>query len=92
MSEYLLLKWGTIKGWNLETEASKTALQAYLSADGDVSASAMTQHDTPAQKEALCALIDAVEGDIQNDWSGEKYSKEEAKAYVREYGQPRAVA
>lgn len=83
MSEYLLLKWGTLKGWNLETEASKAAAQRY--ADFGMSMSAMAQHDSPEQKQALCDLIDAVDGPITNDWSGEKMTKEEAKKYVLEY-------
>lgn len=84
--EYLLLKWGTLKGWDLgNNEKAKAAAQRY--ADGGMSLSAMAQHDTPEQKQALCDLIDAIDGDIQNDWSGEKYTKDEAKAYVREYGQ-----
>lgn len=82
--EYLLLKWGTLKGWNLQSEASLAAAKAYANA-GSVSASAMSQHDTPEQKQALCDLIDAVDGPIQNDWSGEMMSKDEAKQYVMEY-------
>jgi hypothetical protein len=83
MSESLLLKWGTLKGWELESDASKEALRRY--ADHGMSMSAMAQHDTKDQKEALCDLIDAVEGEIQNDWSGEIMTKDEAKKYVREY-------
>ena len=55
MAEHLLLKWGTLKGWNVECEASTAALKRYF--DDSVSASAMTQHDTPEQKQALCDLI-----------------------------------
>lgn len=85
MSEHLLLKWGTLKGWNLESDAAMAALQKYADA-GEVSASAMAQHDTDAQKQALCDLIDAVDGEIQNDWSGEMMTKDEAKSYVLNYG------
>jgi hypothetical protein len=86
MSEqYLLLKWGTLKGWNLgDNEAALAAAKRY--AEGGMSMSAMAQHDTDAQKDALCDLIDAIDGEITNDWSGERYTKEQAKAYVREYG------
>lgn len=84
MTEYLKLKWGTIKGWSLETDASKAAAQRYL--DEPTSMSAMTQHDTDTQKQAIFDLIDAIDGPITNDWSGEDMTKEEAKKYVMEYG------
>lgn len=85
-SESLLLKWGTLKGWDLKTETSKAAAQKYFDA-GDVSMSCMAQRDNDAQKQALCDLIDAIDGEIQNDWSGEIMTKDEAKRYVMEYGQ-----
>jgi hypothetical protein len=83
--EYLLLKWGTLKGWSVKTDASKVALQRYIDA-GPQSLSAMCQHDNDAQKQALLDLIDTVNGKIQNDWSGEIMTKEEAKKYIMEYG------
>lgn len=83
MSEYLLLKWGTLKGWNLESDKSREAAQKY--SDFGMSMSVMSQSDTPEQKQALCDLIDAIDGEIINDWSGERYSKDEAKKYVLEY-------
>lgn len=81
--EYLLLKWGTLKGWNLEGEASVAAANRYMEAG--VSMSAMAQRDTPEQKQALCDLIDVIDGPITNDWSGEEMTKDEAKKYVLEY-------
>ena len=83
MTEYLLLKWGTAKGWNLETDKSRAAAQKY--ADYGLSHSAMTQHDTAEQKLALCELIDAIEGEIQSDWTGDILTKEQAKKYVMDY-------
>ena len=86
MTEYLLLKWGSLKGWNLgDNEAAKAAAQRY--ADGGMSMSAMAQRDTPEQQQALCDLIDAIDGPITNDWSGESMTKEKAKKYVLEYRQ-----
>ena len=81
--EHLLLKWGTLKGWRVESEQSVAALSKYL--DGPVSMSAAVQHDTPEQMQALCELIDAINGEIMNDWSGETMTKDEAKRYVLEY-------
>ena len=85
MTESLLLKWGTLKGWDLETEASMAAVRKYHEV-GPVSMSAMSQRDTDEQKAALCELIDAIDGTITNDWSGEDMTKDEAKRYVLEYG------
>lgn len=84
MSEFLKLKWGTLKGWKVESEAGREALKRYHEA-GNVSLSAMAQGDTTEQKQAICDLIDAIEGPITNDWSGETFTKEEAKAYILEY-------
>lgn len=81
--ESLLLKWGTLKGWDFKHEATLDAAKHYASFG--MSAGAMTQHDTDEQKEALCALIDVLDGKIQNDWTGETMTKDEAKKYVREY-------
>jgi len=82
-TEYLALKWGTLKGWDLKSEASKAAARKY--AEGGMSMNAMAQADSPEQKLALCELIDAVNGSITNDWSGKEMTKEEAKKYVLEY-------
>lgn len=81
--EHLLLKWGTLKGWYVKSDASTAALQRY--ADEGMAMGAMQQHDTPSQKQALCDLIDAIDGPITNDWSGETMTKDEAKKYVTEY-------
>ena len=85
LNESLLLKWGTLKGWDLKSEASREAARTYFGT-GSHSAGCMSQHDTAEQKQALCALIDAIDGYIQNDWSGEMMTKDQAKAYVLEYG------
>jgi hypothetical protein len=49
------------------------------------SASAMLQEDTPEQRDILCELITLHEGRIENDWSGEEYTKSQAIEYVRNY-------
>ena len=82
--EYLSLKWGTLKGWQANSDAMRSALRTYFDA-GPHNISAMAQHDTDAQKDALCGVIDACDGEIWNDWSGETMTKEAAKTYVREY-------
>ena len=82
--EYLVLKWGTLKAWDFnENEKCREAFAKYV--DLGSSISAMAQHDTPEQKQLICEIIDAVDGPISNDWSGESYTKEQAKKYVQEY-------
>jgi len=85
MRDDLSLKWGTLKGWDLKSEAAIAAARRY-GETGQHSMGAMSQHDTSEQKAALCELIDAIDGRIINDWSGEEMTKAEAKAYVLEYG------
>ena len=83
MPNVLTLKWGTVKGWNLETDAAKAALQKWC--DYGASMSAMMQHDTPEQQQALIAAIDLMD-EIWLDWEDKKVSCEEAKEYVLNYG------
>lgn len=83
MPDSLTLKWGTLKGWHLESEANRAIMQRYL--DLGSSMSVMSQRDTTEQKKIICELIDGVDGEIYNDWSGETMTKEAAKKYVTEY-------
>lgn len=84
--DYLLLKWGTLKGWTFENSPEAfEALKEYIQIGASMSA--MMQKDTPRQKELICIMIDTVKGEVQNDWSGEIYkNKKDAKKYVMEYG------
>lgn len=83
--EYLLLKWGTLKDWSgLKSDKTKALVKRYL--DLGASMSAMMQRDTPEQKQIICELIDALDGEVSNDWSGEVMTKDQAKEYVQNYG------
>lgn len=82
--DYLLLKWGTLKGWDLSSDKGKELLVKYHELGS--STSAMTQHDTPEQKQIICEMIDECFGTISSDWSGEYYTKQQAKDYVMDYG------
>jgi hypothetical protein len=84
----LTLKWGNVKGWDgfAEGTPARAALEKW--ADSGQGISAM-QRQTPEQRELICDIIDAVDGEIWNDWDGIAMSKDEAKKYVREYGQQR---
>jgi hypothetical protein len=79
----LTLKWGTVKAWRLDSPDAQAALQKY--ADHGRSMSAMLQHDTPKQQQALLDAIDLMD-EIWLDWDGKQVSREEAKEYVRNYG------
>ena len=81
----LLLKWGTLKGWEgIASEKTIALLQKYH--DLGVSMSCAAQHDTAEQKQIICDLIDEVDV-VTNDWTCKKMTKEEAKQYVMEYRQ-----
>lgn len=85
-NDYIILKWGTLKGWSLHNSPEAFELFKEYKKLGS-SYSAMAQRDTPRQKEIICEMIDKVNGTVQNDWSGETYDdKELAKKYVMEYG------
>lgn len=83
MTESLLLKWGTVKGWEDLSDKSQAIMERFF-ADGVCMSAAMDRPDED-RRAILCELIDQFEGPIQNDWSGEMMSKDEAKKYVLEY-------
>lgn len=80
---HLLLKWGTLKGWDFTNQPEAMPLLQEYSNLGR-SMGAATQHDTPRQKEIICELIDLCNGNITNDWTGKKMTKKKAKEYVME--------
>ena len=86
ITNYLTLKWGTLKRWNFtNSEKGEKLLREYCEI-GSL-CSAMLQHDTLRQKEIICELIDLCDGDtIYLDWDGKDVSKQEAKDYVMNYG------
>ena len=89
MAGSLTLKWGTVKGWSDLDANAVIAMQKY--ADLGMSMGAMQQQMTPAHVEALCAVIDVVDEPIFNDWSGEEMTRDQAKAYVRDYAKRRSA-
>jgi len=87
----LTLKWGTLKAWNVEgNEAAQKLLKRYFKIGA--SFSAMTQNDTPEQKEIICKLIELMPGEIYLSWDAKYVSKDEAKKYVMEYGKDKTEA
>lgn len=84
MSEpYLLLKWGTLKGWGNIPEENHPLLQDFME---DAPASCISDHPYDARKAILCKLIRAHKGDIQNNWDGAHYTPDQAVDYVMNYG------
>ncbi len=86
MADYISLKWGTLKSWNFNTDEQRDLLKRYVELGSSMSA--MSQRDTPEQKEIICRLIDLCDAPtICLEWDGTDASKDEAKRYVMEYGQ-----
>lgn len=84
-SDYLALKWGTLKEWHFHSDKARELLRRYY--EIGASFSAMAQQDTPEQKQIICGLIDECNApEIYLDWDGKYVSKDEAKKYVLEYG------
>lgn len=79
------LKWGTLKSWNVSGK-SKELLKRYFELGSSLSA--MTQEDSPEQKQILFDLIDECNDPkgIYLDWSDKYVTKEKAKKYLEEYG------
>ena len=85
-SDYLSLKWGTLKAWNLTSERGQELLRKYHELGSSMSAA--LQNDTPEQKALICEMIDECNAEtIYLDWDCRDVSKEEAKRYVLDYGQ-----
>ena len=81
--DYILLKWGSFKGFTLTSEKGKEAADKY--SELGRSMSAMNQKDTDEQKALMYQMIDECRGSIQNDWDGLFYTKQEAKDYINDY-------
>ena len=84
MAGSLILKCGTVKGWSGLDEAAQIAMQKF--SDLGMSMGAMQQEMTPDHIKALCGVVDVVDEPIYNDWSGEEMTRDEAKKYIREFG------
>jgi len=84
MSNSIFLKWGTVKGWDFDDTTSEAfrLLKAYMEGSP---ASCMADHPGEERKNLLCKVIDKIDGEIRNDWTGEIMTKQEAKKYVMDY-------
>jgi len=80
---HLLLKWGTVKGWDFPKGECLDLLGKYL--EGSPISCAMDKPDE-ARKAILCEIIDKMDGEIWNDWDNVQLTKRQAKKYVMEYG------
>lgn len=79
--DHILLKWGTLKGWELHSEKGMKLSDEYVELGRSMSA--MGQEDNPRQKEIILEMIDECDGSIQSDWSGEYFTKQGAKDYLK---------
>jgi len=82
--DYLLLKWGAIKEWDLHSKKGKQLLRKYLKT---LKAGGLMMYDcTYENKKLICQIIDEANLDkITLDWTGKRVSKEKAKKYIMEY-------
>lgn len=81
---FILLKWGSLKAWELTEDKDKALVARWY--ELGVSMSAALQNNTDEQKDIICELLSGFTGYIGNDWDGSVYTPEEAVAYVRNYG------
>ena len=82
--ECITLKWGTLKGWEVHSEAALNLLKRYM--ELGASMSAMTQEDTPEQKQILFKLVSLPSMKVFLDWDGKYVSQPEAVQYLANYG------
>lgn len=85
MTASIDLKWGNIKGWDgmEDGHPARVALDKWI--DSRVGLSAM-ERQSDEQRALICDVIDAVDGDIYDDYNGGTMTKEAAKEYVLNYG------
>jgi len=82
--DYLLLKWGTVKAWEMENNPEAfNILKKYMK---EAPYGCAFDHPSYDRKNLLCQVIDKFDGEIQLDWTGEKVEREKAKKYIRDYG------
>lgn len=85
MTDHISLKWGTLKSWKVSGDECMDILKKWAAIG--YSHSAMTQNDTPEQKQLICDLIDKANIEtVYLDWDNIDVSKEDAKKYVMNYG------
>ena len=81
---HIALKWGTLKGWDVEEESEiLRKINEFLKG---APVSCMADKPDETRKKLLCEIIDMVDGEIENDWTGEPLTKDQAKEYVMNYG------
>lgn len=83
--DYLTFKWGTLKDWRITDPRVIDLLDKWIALGVSVSSMMQKSRDTPEHLAALCAIIDAHTGTIDNDWEGTTMTKDEAKQYIMEY-------
>ena len=85
MSDYITLKWGSLKSWKVSSEADQELMRQYINLGASMSA--ISQNDTDEQKNIICKLLENFNGEIWLDWTGEKVTSAKAIEYVRGYGE-----
>lgn len=86
-TDLLVLKFGSLKGYEIVSDDVWQALQQYISCP-PTSRTILESRDTAKQKKLLCRVIDLIEqngGQIKLSWDDKIVSAAEAKKYVMEY-------
>ncbi len=84
-NDYIVLKWGTLKAWDLEHNPECVELIEKYRKDG-VCLSVALQKDTNNQQNILCEIVKKIDGSISNGWDNKELTKDEAIDYIRSYG------
>ena len=79
----VILKWGTLKGWENMSEEGMKLLKRYY--EPGVSMGCATQRDDEEQKQILIELIGLPGMKIYLDWDGRYVKKDEGIAYLKGY-------
>lgn len=82
--ECITLKWGTLKGWEVSSDAAMDLLKRYH--EIGVSWSVAAQKDTPEQKQILVDLVSLPDMKVYLDWDDKFVDQQEAVKYLTEYG------
>ena len=80
LKDQMSLKFGQVKSWSLNTPEARRVGTIYIER-----AKATKWEDwdgSDEQKRLVCDIIDALDGRITSDWTGELITKDEAKRYI----------
>ena len=89
-TDYICLKYGTLKSWRIvSSPEAKAALERWVAFCEE----ATQEESTDEQRDLLCRLIQASNAPcIYLEWTGREVTRESAMEYVRSYGKSKVSA